>query len=81
MIILMAGICWFWNPWWTAVFLFLKIGIDSFLVFQVSKDLNIKIAARSWPLLGVIYPFYAIYVAIRSNIGQYVWKGRRYSTG
>ncbi|MEJ2005067.1 MAG: glycosyltransferase [Cyclobacteriaceae bacterium] len=32
-----------------------------------------------WPVIQVLYPFYALVIAAKSSLGTYSWKGRQYS--
>ncbi len=57
-----------------------KLVMDAIFVRVVSgKGLSFR-SLTFWPIIQVIYPFYTLYVAWKSVRGDYIWKGRRYSS-
>ena len=59
-------------------FLVLKIIVDAVLILQSNHFLNKN--RVSYLLLGsILYPFFSVSVALYSLLGQYQWKGRKFS--
>lgn len=57
----------------------IKFSIDFLLLFKVSRFFGQDAIIKSYALAGLIYPFFAVYVAIISMFSSYKWKGRRFS--
>ncbi len=55
-----------------------KIFMDAIFVKSASYN-DRKWVWLWWPVVQVVYPFYIIFVAVRSSVGTYSWKGRQYS--
>jgi len=79
-LLMLCSLFWFTSFWWWAVALLaLRMIIEFALVTISAKDLG-----ASRPSIGlfvlsfIIYPFYAIYIALVANFSTFDWKGRRY---
>jgi cellulose synthase/poly-beta-1,6-N-acetylglucosamine synthase-like glycosyltransferase len=68
-----------WN--WVLSVSIIKLLVEYMFAREVAASLEIEVSWKTWPLFAFFYPLYAIYLAVRSNLGQYEWKGRHYSTG
>ena len=69
-----------WINWLLPLTLF-KVICEFLFVGVISWRQQIPVSWWTYPLFALFYPIYAVYISLRSNIGQYEWKGRRYSTG
>lgn len=65
---------------WAVVLLVLRMSSEWTLIWKSSKDIG-----ASPPHIGlfilsfIIYPFYAVYIALLANFGSFTWKGRVYN--
>ncbi|MEC7782287.1 MAG: glycosyltransferase [Bacteroidota bacterium] len=59
-------------------FSLLKVGIDVVLITQTAREFNQK--KPLWHLIWVVfvYPFFTVCVALASQTGSFVWKGRTF---
>jgi biofilm PGA synthesis N-glycosyltransferase PgaC len=79
-LLMLCSLFWFTSFWWWAmVLLALRMIVEFALVTISAKDIG-----ASRPSIGlfvlsfIIYPFYAIYIALVANFSTFDWKGRRY---
>lgn len=56
----------------------LKGWIDGYLVHSVLRTYSMRIRIIPFVISEILYPFYAILIAILANFGSYSWKGRKY---
>lgn len=57
---------------------FLKFNIDLWLIYKAVLFFNQKTALKFYWFSFLLYAFFSTYVAIRSQMGKYSWKNRRY---
>lgn len=59
--------------------LFSRYLIEFTLTYRVSRDVGLtRPSIGVFTLSFIIYPFYALYIALVANFGSYTWKGRQY---
>lgn len=58
---------------------FIKILIDSVLIYKTTKNLNYNMNFSYWFWSSLLYPFFSVWVAFRSLFSKYEWKGRKFS--
>lgn len=62
-----------------ALFL-IKLSIDFLLIFKASRFLNNESVLASYLYSAVLYPFFSIYIALRSLFKSYSWKDRYFKS-
>lgn len=66
-------------PWMALGFLFLvKFNIDFFLLYKTARFFEQTKVIKSYFTSSLVYPFYAVLVALLSLKKSYTWKGRSY---
>ena len=63
-----------------AVVFVIKTLADVIFVAKVSYARNSKARMVWWPVIELFYPIYTVLIIWKSMRGQYLWKGRRYSS-
>jgi cellulose synthase/poly-beta-1,6-N-acetylglucosamine synthase-like glycosyltransferase len=64
------------SPGISAALVLGKLCLETLLLLPVANYLRVKWKWHLFLLLQFIYPFYVLYIGIRSLQGGYVWKGR-----
>ncbi|MGB1307460.1 MAG: glycosyltransferase family 2 protein [Oceanihabitans sp.] len=63
---------------WLCLFL-IKCSIDFLLLFKTARFFNQESYLSSFLFSSLLYPFFSLYVAMRSVFGTYKWKGRSFT--
>lgn len=61
-------------------FLIIKLNIDFFLIYKSSRFLDQSPVLKSYPFGFLVYPFFSVYVAIKSFYSGYKWKDRSFKS-
>ena len=60
------------------ILMFLKLSIDTLLIYKTAKSYNQKINFQMYLLSGLLYPYFNVFVALKSLVSEYQWKGRSF---
>lgn len=58
----------------------IKILLEGFFLFKVSRQLHQRFSIRTLFLLQIVYPLYVVIIGILSQLLDYEWKGRKQSS-